>query len=151
MIDRKQKILNKIKLIYLGIIFLTFILVGPPHLFAQPHFMPLRFPHYLETMPLFLGISWPISFEIYHYVLYSVITIGIFNILGILYYPKFKRLSFISSLIGLFLIPFMILFFFFIFVNVNASTAVIYGLYSVILLIVDWLTFKFLTKKQKEA
>ncbi len=131
-----------IKILYLFILALTIALVAPAHFFPPSTFMYARFPHYLEMMPAFLGVSWPMTFGIYHYILYALIAIGSFNILGIIFYPKFKKIALASSLIGLFLMPLMVLFFFFVFINVNASTAIIYGLYSVILLIADWLTFK---------
>lgn len=143
--------LGLLKLYYLFILILTFILVVPAHLFPPPYFMPLRFPHYLEMMGPFLGVSWPLSFEIYHYGLYALAIIGSLNILGIFFYPKLKKLPVFSSLIGLFLIIPMVLFFFLIFLNVNAPTAIIYGLYSVVLLIIDVLTFKVLIMRQKEA
>jgi len=113
--------------------------------------MPFRFPHYLEMMEPFLGISWPLSFEIYHYALYALAIIGSLNVLGIIFYSKFKQITIVSSLIGLFLISLMVLFFFFIFINVNASTAVIYGLYSVILLIIDALTFKAVLERRRRV
>lgn len=144
--DEKKIKLKRLVPFYIFIIFLTTILVTPPHIFPQPSLMQFRFPHYLEMMPTFLGASWPMTFEIYHYVLYSLAVIGTINVLGIIFYSKLRRVALTSSLIGLFLIPLMILFFFFVFINVNVSTAVIYGLYSIALLIVDWLTFKAFTK-----
>lgn len=151
MISKKQKSLNRIKLLYLFIFALTIILVVPAHLFPQPYFMPLRFPHYLEMMPDFLGISWPMTFEIYHYTLYALIIIGSFNILGILFYPKLRYAALFSSLIGIFLISLMILFFFFPFMKVNSPTSIIYGLYFVVLLIANWLTFKAFIIRRREA
>lgn len=146
----KQKRLEQLKIFYLFIFVLGAVIILPTHIFPQPYLMPLRFPHYLEMMKPFLGISWPMSFEIYHYTLYALATIASFNVLGILFYPRLRKTAITSSLIGIFLLSLFILFFFFKFINVNAPTAIIYGLYSVILLIVDALTFKFLTKKQKE-
>lgn len=142
--------MKQLKILYIFVLALTFILVVPPHLFPQPLFMPLRFPHYLEMMKPFLGVSWPMSFKLYHYALYSLAIIGSLNVLGIIFYPKLNRIAFVSSLSGIFLIFPMILFFFFVFLNINAPTAFIYGLYSVILLVVNLLTFKALTR-QKEA
>lgn len=147
----KRKKLESLKILYLFIFILTFILVTPTHLFPQPYFMPLRFPHYLEMMGPFLGISWPMSFKIYHYGIYSLIAIGCLNFLGIISYSKFRKTAIFSSFVGIFFFSLMALFFFFQFIKVNPSTAVIYGLYSVILLITDWLTFKALTKEKKEA
>ena len=147
--EKKIK-LRRIIPLYVLIIFLTIILVGPPHLFPQPYFMPLRFPHYLEMMPTFLEVDWPMTFEIYHYVIYSLIIIGSLNALGIIFYPKLRKITIVSSLIGLFLTSSMVLFLFFQFIKVNAPTATIYGLYSVALLIVDLLTFKIFTER-KEA
>lgn len=112
--------------------------------------MYARFPHYLEMMRPFLGFSWPVTFEIYHYVLYALTAIASLNVLGIII-PKFKKTSIISSFTGIFLISSMVLFFFFIFLNVNASTAIVYGFYSVVLLIVDLLTLKALITRQKAA
>ena len=147
--DEKKIKLRKLILLYVFIYVLTVILVAPAHIFPQPYFMPLRFPHYLEMMKPFLGISWPMTFEIYHYVLYILAIIGNINVLGIISYPKFKRITLASSIVGLFLIISMVLFFFFIFLSVNASTALIYGLYCVVLLIANALTFKL--TRQKEA
>ena len=149
--DEKKFKFRKLLLLYLFIFAVTIALVSPAHLFPIPYFMFLRFPHYLEMMPPFLGFSWPTTFEIYHYILYSLVIIGSFNLMGIIFYPKLKQIATISSLIGLFLIPLMILFFFFIFISVNASTSIIYGFYSVTLLIVDWLTFKAFIKRTREA
>lgn len=143
----KSKKLESLKILYLSIFVLTAVFVALTHLLPQPLFMPFRFPHYLEMMRPFLGISWPMSFEIYHYVLYTLAIIGSLNALGILFYPKFKQMALISSLTGLFLIPLMVLFLFLQFIKVNPLTAVIYGFYCVALLIVDWLTFKALTKE----
>jgi len=151
MTTKKQKSLKQLKFLYLFIFALGGILIAPTHLFPQPSFMAFRFPHYLEMMGAFLGVSWPMTFEIYHYVLYGLAIIGSLNALGIIFYSKFKQIALVSSLIGLFLMPLMILFFFFVFINVNPSTAIIYGLYSVVLLIVDWLTFKSLIKPQTTA
>src|SRR3989344_4198158 len=107
--------LRQLKTLYLFVFALGTIIIAPTHVFSPPAFMYARFPHYLEMMGPFLGVSWPMSFEIYHYVLYALIIVGSFNILGILFYPKFKNIAIISSLIGSFLIIPMILFFFFIF------------------------------------
>lgn len=149
--DEKKIKLKKLLYSYVFIVGLTIVLVAPPHFFPQPYFIPLRFPHYLEMMPTFLGISWPMSFEIYHYVIYALVIMGSLNALGIILYPRLRRITLFSSFIGLFLISSMILFFFFQFINVNRSTALIFGFYSVILLIVDWLTFKTLIKRTKEV
>lgn len=147
----KSKKLESLKLLYLFIFIVSAVLVVSAHLFPQPYFMPFRFPHYLEKMGPFLGVSWPTSFEIYHYVIYALVIIGSLNALGIIFYPKFKQITLVSSLIGLFLFSLMVLFFFFQFIKVNPSTAIIFGLYSVVLLVVDFLTFKAITKEQKEA
>lgn len=106
--------------------------------------MPLRFPHYLEMMKPFLGVSWPTTFKIYHYVIYSLIILGSLNALGIILYPKLKKIAILSSKIGVFLISCIILFLFFPFMRVNPPTAIIYGCYSIILLIADILTFRIL-------
>ena len=143
--------LKQLKLLYLVIFALGTLIIVPTHIFPQPYFMYARFPHYLEMMGPVLGVSWPMSFEIYHYVLYILAVIISLNALGILFYPKFKNIAIFSSMIGIFLISLTILFFFFIFTSVNFSTAVVYGLYSVILLIVDILTFKVLIKGKRVA
>lgn len=143
--------MKKLKLLYLFIFVLGAVIILPTHIFSQPYFMYARFPHYLEMMKPFLGVSWPMTFEIYHYVIYSLIIIGSLNVLGILLYPRFKKAAILSSAIGIFFISLMVLFFFFQFISVNALTAIIYGIYCVVLLIVDILTFKALTMRQKEA
>lgn len=135
----KQKLLEQVKLLYVFIFILTVILILPSHLFPSPYFMYLRFPHYLEMMKPIFRISWPMSFEIYHWALLSLAIIGSFNILG-LTFVKFRSAARISSFIGIFLTTFIILFFFFIFISVNVSTAIVYGVYSLFLLIVDLLT-----------
>lgn len=145
--NEKKIKLGKLIPSYIFIIVLTAILVLPPHLFPQPLFMPFRFPHYLEMMKPFLGISWPMSFEIYHYALYILTIIGSLNVLGIIFYPRLKKITIPSSFAGIFLFSLMILFFFFKFITVNAPTAIIYGLYSVTLLIVDLLTLKVLIRE----
>lgn len=149
--NKKKIKLRKLMSLYVFIILLTVILVGPPHLFPLPFLMPLRFPHYLEMMGPFLGVSWPTTFEIYHYTIYILAIIGSLNAFGIIFYPRLRKTATFSSFVGIFLFSLMILFFSFKFISVNAPTAVIYGLYSVILLVADWLTFKDLTTKQKAA
>lgn len=97
-----------------------------------------------------MGFSWPATFEIYHYILYVLAVIISLNALGIVFYPKIKKLTIFSSAIGVLIFSLMILFFFFKFMGVNAPTAITFGLYSLILLIVDLLTFRALIKR-KEA
>ena len=147
MTTEKQNVFRRAKIFYVFVFVLGAFIILPAHIFPPPTFMYARFPHYLEMMKPFLGISWPLSFEIYHYGLYALAVIGSLNVLGI-FFPKFAKLAFFSSLIGLFLISLMILFFFFIFISVNAPTAVIYGLYLVLLLIVDLLTFNAIRRKE---
>ena len=147
----KNKKLERLKIFYLLVFILGALIITPTHIFPQPYFMYARFPHYLEMMPPFLGVIWPMTFEIYHYVLYALIIIASFNVLGIIFYSKFKRAAIVSSLIGLLLITTMVLFFFFIFIRVNFPNAIIYGSYSVVLLIVDWLTFKALIIRRTKA
>lgn len=147
----KSKKLESLKLLYLLIFVLGVILIAPTHLFPPPYFMPLRFPHYLEMMKPFLGISWPASFKIYHNLLYILGVIISLNVLGIVFYPKLKKIAIFSSIIGIFLFSLIILFFFFVFLSVNALTSVIYGFYFIALLIVNILTFKALTRGQKAA
>ncbi len=147
----KNRKFERLKILYLFIFILTAIIVIPTHIFPQPYFMPFRFPHYLEAMRPFLGVSWPTSFEIYHYVLYTLVVIGSLNALGTVLYPKLNKAVIVSSLTGAIIIPLMILFFFFQFVKVNVSTAIIFGIYSVMLLTIDILTFKTFTGTGKEA
>lgn len=148
---QKDNELEQLKSLYLFILILGALIIAPTHIFPQPTFMYARFPHYLEMMGPFLGFSWPATFEIYHYVLYILAIIGILNVLGIISYPKFKKITIASSLTGIIFIFLVILFLFFKFISVNALTAIIYGFYSIILLITNILTFKSLSKKQKGA
>ncbi|MBI4096252.1 MAG: hypothetical protein HY425_00870 [Candidatus Levybacteria bacterium] len=148
---QKNKKLEQLKFLYLFVFVLGGIIIAPTHLFPQPYFMYARFPHYLEMMKPFMGISWPLSFEIYHYILLLLAIIGSLNALGVIFYPKFNKAVIASSLIGLFLISAIVLFFFLQFISVNALTAVIFGLYSLLLLIVDALTFQTFIAEQKEA
>ncbi|MBI2613620.1 MAG: hypothetical protein HYW62_02515 [Candidatus Levybacteria bacterium] len=142
--------MKELKILYLFIFILGAILIIPTHIFPQPYFMPFRFPHYLEMMGSFSGVSWPVTFEIYHLTLLVIGIIGVINILGLIF-PNMRTLAKLSSLIGLFLFSLMVLFFFFVFINVNISTAIIYGFYSIVLLIADILTFKALIKRRKAA
>lgn len=145
---RKSKAFEQLEILYLFTFALGVLIIAPTHIFPQPYFMYARFPHYLELMGPFFGLTWPFTFEIYHYVLY-ILTIAVsFNALGIVFYPSLKKIAIFSSMIGIFLFSLMILFFFFKFVSVNASTAVVFGLYSIVLLIVDLLTYKVLTKQK---
>ncbi len=148
---QENKRMKHLKLFYLFTFILGGLIVAPTHIFEPPTFMYARFPHYLEKMPLLFGVSWPMTFKIYHYVLYALAVIASLNVLGIIFYPRFKQIALTSSLIGLFLMPLMVLFFFFKFTDVNASTAIVYGFYSVVLLIVNLLTFKALITERKEA
>lgn len=143
--------MKQLKVLYLFIFILGAVIIVPTHIFPPPAFMYARFPHYLEMMKPFLGFSWPATFEIYHYVLYVLAIIGSLNVLGIISYPKFKKIAIASSLTGIFLFSLIVLFFFVKFISVNLPTAIIYGLYSIILLTADILTFKALMLGQKEA
>ena len=149
----KNNLLEKLKLFYLFTFILTAILVLPAHLFPPPLFMPLRFPHYLEMMRPFLGISWPITFNIYHLVLLILAIIGSFNILGIVFFPKWRLFAQISSSAGICMTTLMVLFFLFLFTKVNVSTAIIYGIYSLLLFILSLITFFALLgdKKMKKS
>ena|SRR3989344_5749407 len=144
---QKTSQLKTLKLYYLFIIILTIILVLPTHIFPSPSFMPLRFPHYLEVMKPFLGISWPATFQIYHLVLLILAVIGSLNVLGIVFYPQWRLIAQISSFVGIFFLTLMSLFFLFLFINVNPLTSFIYGFYCIVLLVVDVLTFKAIAKK----
>ena len=99
----RNKKLEQLKIFYVFVFILGAIIIAPTHLFPQPFFMPFRFPYYLEKMRPFLGISWPLSFEIYHFVLYALAIIVSLNVLGILLYPRFKNVGIFSSLIGIFI------------------------------------------------
>lgn len=148
--NKKQKMLNKLKIFYLAIFILGTVIVAPTHLFPPPNFMYARFPHYLEMMPRFLGISWPATFGIYHLVLLLVGVIGLINVLGLVF-SNMQPLAKLSSLAGIFLFSLIVLFFLVKFASVNLPTAIIYGIYSVILLIADLLTFKALVTRQTKA
>ena len=145
--NQKPSQLKLLRLYYLFIFILTIILVLPTHIFPIPTFMPFRFPHYLEMMSPFLGVSWPMTFEIYHIVLLILAIIGSINILGIVYYPKWRMLARVSSFVGIILTLGMILFFLFPFMKVNPPTALIYGFYSVTLLIVNMLTLNVIARR----
>jgi len=137
--DKKSKNLRRLKLLYLFILILSVILIAPTHLFPQPLFMYARFPYYLEKMGPFLGISWPVTFEIYHWVLISLTIITAFNILG-LTFLKWRLAARISSFIGIFFFSSVFLFFIY-FIKVNYPVAFAYGIYFFLLLIIDILTF----------
>jgi prepilin signal peptidase PulO-like enzyme (type II secretory pathway) len=146
---QKDKIIDRIKVIYILVLALGATIIAPTHIFPQPYFMYARFPHYLEKMGPFLGITWPESFELYHRILYLLsITISL-NGIGILSFPRLKKVTVFSSLAGILIFLLMILFFFFKFINVNAADAVVLGVYSIILLTMEVLIFK--SVRQKEA
>lgn len=147
----KNRKLEQLKIFYLFIFVLGAVIIAPTHLFPPPNFMYARFPHYLKIMEPFFGLIWPVTFEIYHYILYALGIVISLNALGIVFYSRFKNVAIFSSTIGIFLFTLMVLFFLLKFINVNASTAIIFGLYSVVLLILDWLTLKALVMKQKAA
>lgn len=138
-------ILKRLRMLHVFILFLTTIVfILPSHLFPQPYFMYSRFPYYLEMMGPFLGISWPLSFKIYHAILLSLAIIATLNMLG-LTYTNWKRAATVSSFLGVFLISFMVIFYLFFFIKVDLSTALTYGAYSVFLWIVNLLTLYSLT------
>lgn len=136
---------SKLKFLYLLIFIITAILVLPPHLFPTPYLMFLRFPTHLESMGSFLSVSWPVTFEIYHWGLVVLTLIVSLNALG-LTFSKARSIAKVSSLLGLFIIAFIFLFFLFPFMKVSISTAIIYCIYFLFLLIVDLLTFFALTR-----
>jgi len=146
--NKKNKIIERLKVIYLLVLALGAAIIAPTHIFPQPYFMYARFPHYLEKMGPFLGITWPESFELYHRILYLLgITIGL-NGIGILAFPRLKKVTVFSSLAGMLVFLLMILFFFFKFINVNVPDAVVLGIYSIILLITEVLIFKAVRQKE---
>ena len=145
---QKPNQLKTLKLCYLFILLLTIIFVGLTHLFPIPYFMPFRFPHYLERMKPLSGISWPMTFEIYHYTLIIISLIFSFNILG-LTFSKWREMAIFSSATGIPIFSAMILFFFFLFTQVNPPTAIIYGIYSLLLFIVNLSTLSILTGGKK--
>ncbi len=128
---------------------LAVILIAPTHIFSPPLFMPFRFPYHLEMMSPFMGISWPTTFKIYHLGLISITSIGSINILGILFYPKFKTYALASSFIGSFLTLCIILFFFFPFMKINIQISLIYGTFSIVLFTANMLTFLALEEKRR--
>ncbi|MBI2028494.1 MAG: hypothetical protein HYT07_02680 [Candidatus Levybacteria bacterium] len=138
--------INILRFLYLFILIFTIVLVTPPHVFPPPNFMFLRFPTHLESMGSFLSVSWPITFEIYHLGLVVLTLIISINALG-LTFLRIRPIAKISSFLGLFLITAIFLFFLFPFMKVNASTAIIYSIYFLFLLIVDLSTFLALIKK----
>ena len=147
--NKKNRIIERLKVIYLLVLALGAAIIAPTHIFPQPYFMYARFPHYLEKMGPFLGITWPESFELYHRILYLLgITISL-NGIGILAFPKLKKVTVFSSLAGMLIFLLMILFFFFKFITVNAPNSIVLGIYSIILLIMEVLIFK--AVRQKEA
>ena len=148
---RKHKIFERLQILYLLVFFLGALIIAPTHIFPPPSFMYARFPHYLELMGPFFGLSWPDTFDVYHYVLYILgITLSL-NALGVVFYPKLKNIATFSSAVGFFLFSLLIIFFFFKFITVNASTSIVFGLYSLALLITSFLTFKVLSKKWHNA
>jgi len=140
----KRNIFERLEVLYLLIFILGAIIIVPTHLFPPPTFMYARFPHYLELMGPFLGIIWPTTFKIYHITLYILAIVLSFNVLGIVLHPRLKKNAAFFSLIGIFLLSLITLFLFFKFVSVNFLTGIIYGLYAVILLIANVLTYKVL-------
>jgi len=146
--NKKNRIIERLKIIYLLALALGAAIIAPTHIFPQPYFMYARFPHYLEKMGPFLGITWPESFELYHRILYLLgITISL-NGIGILSFPKLRKVTIFSSLAGMLIFFLMILFFFFKFINVNISDAVVLGIYSIILLTMEALIFKAVRQKE---
>jgi hypothetical protein len=147
--DQKNNKVNKLKYGYLFAFCLTALIIAPTHIFPQPLFMYARFPHYLEMMQPILNISWPATFNLYHYTLYALSIILSINTLSVLFYPRLRQIAIISSSIGAVLLLLIVLFFIFVFTRVNLSVSIVYGLYSMILLVVDLLTLKILLGSKK--
>lgn len=143
---QKNKTIEKLKLYYALAFILGALTIAPTHIFPEPYFMYARFPHFLEQMSPIFGIGWPMTFEIYHYCLYVLGPIIALNALGILIYPKFKKLFSIISFFGTILLFLVVIFLFFKFTTVNLSTAIILGTYSIVLLFITYKTFKFVVK-----
>ena len=146
---KKSEQLKKLKLFYLFVIFLTAIFILQTHLSAPPLFMPFRFPHYLKTMSPFFGVSWPLSFEIYHILLLTLSAIVSINSLAIIFYPRWKTPGRISSFTGLFLTFAIFIYFLFPFMKINAQTSVIYGFLSILVFSANLLTFRALAEGHK--
>lgn len=138
----KNKLPEQLKFFYVLLLSLGTFIIAPTHIFPPPAFMYARFPTYLKTMGPFFGLHWPVTFEIYHYVLYILGIVIALNGIGILILPRFRKITNIVSIIGVILFSLIIIFFFFIFTKVNTLTAVIFGLYSAILLLMEILIFK---------
>lgn len=145
---RKYRIFERLEIFYLFVIALGALIITPTHIFPQPAFMYARFPYYLKKMGPFLGITWPATFKIYHYMLYLLSIVIILNGIGILFYPKFKKSAILSTAIGIFLFLLTASFFFLKFIYVNIATAITFGFYSVVLLVMELLIFKAFTKRK---
>jgi hypothetical protein len=141
-VRKKNNILGQLKLFYVLTLGLGTFLIAPTHIFPPPYFMYARFPTYLKTMESLFGFRWPMTFEIYHYVLYVLGIVIALNGIGILFLPKYKKITNLLSVIGGILFSLIMMFFFFIFTKVNFPTAVIFGLYSAILLFMELLIFR---------
>lgn len=139
---QKNIFLDRLKLYYVLTLGLGTFLISPTHIFPPPYFMYARFPTYLKTMESLFGLHWPMTFEIYHYVLYVLGIVIALNGIGILLLPKHKKITNLVSIIGGILFLLIMMFFFFIFTKVNFLTAFIFGLYSAILLFMELLIFK---------
>jgi hypothetical protein len=140
---------NLLRKLYLFVSLQGVLIIAPTHIFPQPYFMYARFPHYLEMMEPVFGASWPLTFDVYHYILLALAVIFSINILAITFQPRLRNPAIISSSIGLVLISIIVFFFFFVFTKVNLPTAIVYGLYSTVLLVVDFLTLKALLGGKK--
>jgi hypothetical protein len=145
--NKNNKALEHLKIFYVAVFALSALLIAPTHIFPKPYFMYARFPTYLMTMKPFFGINWPQTFELYHIVLYILCLVGALNAFGVLIYPKLKKLTAFSATIGIILTSLMILFFFLKFIGVNILNAVILGIYSIILLILNISTLKAAIRK----
>ena len=127
------------------------------HTVPAPALAVLRIPTNLREIGPSLGLTWPMSLEVYHVFLLLFFIVVILNGIGLyrLHIPKWQTICKLSSFLGLLLIWSIFIFFMLPlilesnFETKNLQTSLIYALLSFAFFIVDILTFAVAEEKGK--
>ncbi len=147
--DRPTKI-KVLELLNVASLFVAFVIIGITHIVPPPLLEALRMPLYLRAVGIMLGIGWPLSLNIYHLVLSLVGLVIILNIISLRFFYSLylRRITKISSVLGLFLLLFSGLFFSFSLTLwnkislSNIETSIVYAAISFVMFVLDLKTLR---------
>ncbi len=146
---KKLQIIKFLQIAYLSLFAVGIGIAIGNDIFHSPKFSVLKIPTYLKEVGPLIGISWPLSFDIYHGFLLVLAIIGSVNLYGInhIYKNQWRITAKFSSFIGLFVTWFMFVFFLYPLIlkytltSESSKTALAYCVLGFIFLITNALTF----------